>query len=258
MKNRAESKLINLPWHDSTKVASFNRRLRNIIACYPRIYIPAIKFTSRRDFVIRRNTELVIEGYPRSGNSFAHAAFRLAQNRPISIAHHCHAPAQVMMANRWKIPALVIFRDPDDAVRSLLIFSPEMYTVNEAYREYINFYQPLLKIRDSYVLASFESVTKELSAVIRCVNERFETEFKEFSHSEEMVNRAFTEVNRIARETSGANKPAYDILQREEYRSKLSVIKTRIQNKIYEDKAVAKLRAQAKKLHKTLLDLSDL
>ena len=257
MKSRAIVESINSSVVGPVKAASFLRRIRNMVARYPSIYIPAIRLTGRRDFVVRRNTELVIEGYPRSGNSFAHAAFRLAQNRPICLAHHCHAPAQVIAAHRWQIPALVIFREPDDAVKSLLLFSPEIYTTKEAYREYVNFYEPLLQIREGYVLASFETVTKDFGEVIRSVNSRFETEFNDFYHSEVMVKKVFAEVDRIARITSGTNKPAYDVLQRNDYRERLSSLQARISIQLLEDKQVAKQRAKAKILHDTLLGLSD-
>jgi len=70
---------------------------------------------------VDRATELVIEGFARSGNTFAVAAFSLAQPRPVRLAHHLHAPAQVLLAARMGIPCIVLVRDPVDAVASRLI-----------------------------------------------------------------------------------------------------------------------------------------
>jgi hypothetical protein len=40
------------------------------------------------------------------------------------IAHHLHAPAQVIRAARWRILTLVLMRRPRDAVLSLVIRDP--------------------------------------------------------------------------------------------------------------------------------------
>ena len=64
---------------------------------------------------------VVIEGFPRSGNSFARRAFIMAQDETFDvtrIAHHLHVPAQVIRAARWRIPTLVLIRRPKDAVLS--------------------------------------------------------------------------------------------------------------------------------------------
>jgi hypothetical protein len=57
---------------------------------------------------VSRTTQLVIEGYPRLGNTFAVVAFLQAQKEDVRIAHHLHAPAQVIRAARWRIPTIVL------------------------------------------------------------------------------------------------------------------------------------------------------
>ncbi len=54
---------------------------------------------SARDRAITERTQLVIEGFPRSGNTFASKAFTLAQDRPVVVASHVHLPAQVKLAS---------------------------------------------------------------------------------------------------------------------------------------------------------------
>lgn len=64
---------------------------RVTISHYPWLYFPIQRLRpQRRDLVVARDTEIVIEGYPRSANTFAVAAFLLAQGRPVKIAHHLH------------------------------------------------------------------------------------------------------------------------------------------------------------------------
>ena len=55
--------------------------------------------------VVGPDTELVIEGFPRTANTFAVFAFQTAQARPVRVAHHLHAPIQVTVAARRPPPA---------------------------------------------------------------------------------------------------------------------------------------------------------
>src|SRR5689334_19049404 len=70
---------------------------------------------------VSRGTEIVIEGFPRSANTFAVVAFRLAQQREIEIAHHLHAAAQIKHAINLKVPVIVLIREPSDAILSVAV-----------------------------------------------------------------------------------------------------------------------------------------
>jgi hypothetical protein len=158
---------------------------------------PAVFFSLFRLLRTRQNlaravtpdTQLVIEGFPRSGNSFARRAFVMAQDEKVRIAHHLHVPAQVIRAARWQIPTLVLIRRPRDAVLSFVILDP--ISVDQALRYYISFYETVEKYRDAYVLGLFEEVTEDFGQVIRRVNDKFGTKFSLFRHDEENVNKVF-------------------------------------------------------------------
>jgi len=79
--------------------------LRSVLGRSPAVYFGIQRLRpSRRHLLVKKDTEIVIEGYPRSANTFAVAAFLLAQGRAVKIAHHLHVPAQVIQAVRWGIP----------------------------------------------------------------------------------------------------------------------------------------------------------
>ena len=139
------------------------------------------------------DTEIVIEGYPRCGNTFAHIAFKVAQPRQVKIGHHTHAPAQVIAAVKNKIPTIVLIRDPEDAIVSYLVggFDPGL-TVKQALREYISFYGSILPYRRGFVLAQFEALKTDYGAVIRRVNQIYGTDFQEFEHTSVNVQKCFS------------------------------------------------------------------
>ena len=163
----------------------------------PELYLPAARLAARRGIVCRE-TDIVIEGYPRCANSFAEAAFRVAQNSAVRMGHHSHAPAQVLAAVRWGIPTVVLFRDPDDAVVSRMMRS-EWMTARSAYEEYNWFYQSIWPSIDNCVLSSFELTTRSFGEVIERVNVRYNTSFARFDDADKQeVRKAFGLVDSLA------------------------------------------------------------
>ncbi len=129
-----------------------------------------------RPKAVTPDTQLVLEGYPRSGNTFARIAFEMAQPAPVRLAHHLHAPAQVLAAARLGVPCVVLLREPDEAVLSQVVREPRL-TLAQTLRSYARFHEAIAPVRDRFVLARFETVTSDFAAVIGAVNRRFGTGF---------------------------------------------------------------------------------
>lgn len=144
-----------------------------------------------RDRYVTRKSDLVIEGYPRSGNSFARWAFITAQKRPVEVADHFHSIGHIQRGIRLKKPVLVLVRSPEDAVSSFLVHQQGNYSVRRALIEYIQFYTYTCRQSGSVVVATFDQVTTDFGAVIDRVNRRFGTRFESFLHTEENVARCF-------------------------------------------------------------------
>ena len=142
---------------------------------------------------IDRHTDVVIEGPPRSGNTFAVVAFQLAQKQTASVAHHLHAAAQVVAAAEEEVPAIVLLRRPEEAIVSnVASFGVPMYL---AFREYIQFYQDVLAVSGQFVVAKFETLISDYGIVIRRLNDRFGTRFAPFDHTQENVARCFETID---------------------------------------------------------------
>jgi hypothetical protein len=170
-------------------------RLRARFCEIPGLYLPFArrKYPGPSPEVISSETQFVIDGYTRSASTFAVYALQLAQTTPIRLAHHLHAPAQLIEAARNKVPALVVIREPQGAILSQLIREPDV-ALRDAIVAYARFYECLLPYRDRFVVADFEEVTKDFGAVIRRVNERFGTAFSEFEPSEPNVRSTLSPV----------------------------------------------------------------
>jgi len=138
-------------------------------------------------------TGLVIEGMPRSGNTFARHAFDLAQTTPVDVSSHVHTPSAVVAAVRRGIPTLVLVRRPLDAVISLVIAAPHV-RIEAALDEWNHHYEVLWPLRDSFVVATFDEVTEDFGAVTERVNRRFGTSFDCFRPTEENSDSVFASI----------------------------------------------------------------
>lgn len=191
-------------------IRQLTHRLGSFLGQYPSVYLPPARLRHR--WVTRRNerdgslayldvspppterrTDVVIEGFPRSANSFAVAAFRLSQPGFVYIAHHHHVASQVLAGIKLGIPTLVLVRNPQDAILSLLIRHPEI-SPRQGLADYMHFYGPLVDHASRFVCARFEDVISDFGAVIRSVNERYGTSFQEFEHTAANVEKCFEQI----------------------------------------------------------------
>ena len=169
------------------------RRVRHVVRSWaaekPVIYLP---FARRRypgpsPEVIGPATEVVIDGYTRCASTFAVYAFQLAQQRPVRMAHHLHAPAQLIAAAKARLPTIVVIRDPEGAILSQAVREPGI-ALQDALWAYTRFYSRLLPYRSSYVVADSTEITTDFSSVVRRLNARFGTRFGQFEPTEENLD----------------------------------------------------------------------
>jgi hypothetical protein len=235
-------------WH-----RRWRRRLRNGIALRPRLYL-ALARRGGKDGLVDRSTELVIEGFPRCANSFAEAAFRLAQERPVRLAHHAHAAAHVLVAVEAGVPTLVLVRDPDQAVPSRIARDPDIYRPEDGYREFIAFYRRIRPAATGFVAADFAQITADFGAVIRRINERFGTAFAEFASSPENVRRAYGLIDELALHRLG-RIALYSSRHDERFRHRLARLQASVREEVAKPK-YDKIRTEARAVYRDFADLA--
>ncbi|RMH64312.1 MAG: hypothetical protein D6677_05150 [Calditrichaeota bacterium] len=140
-------------------------------------------------------TGIVIEGFPRSANSYAVVAFKLV-NPDVPIGHHLHVPIQLIRAVRFHIPAILVLRAPEEAVASFMVFQGS-YNADVYIREYIRFHTSLLPYKDHILVASFETITGDMNTVIDALNQRFGTRFKILDDPEKQEETIFHKLQEV-------------------------------------------------------------
>ncbi|HKC29977.1 MAG TPA: hypothetical protein VKB75_18325 [Jatrophihabitans sp.] len=163
-------------------------RIRTRVSEHPELYLPFArhKYGGLSPRVVDDTTEMVVDGYTRSASTFAVYALQLAQDQPVRLAHHLHAPAQLIEAARRGLPTLLVIREPRGAILSQLIREPGV-DMRDAVAAYVRFHRSLRPYRDSMLVGEFEAVTRHFDVVIRRLNARFGLSLHEFVHTPEAV-----------------------------------------------------------------------
>jgi hypothetical protein len=186
--------------------SSIKYEILNTLGLYPILYYPYIWVKpGKAPLILKNQVAFVIEGYPRSGNSFALEAFKFAQNCAVEVASHSHAPAQVKYAVGKGLPTLVLVRNPRDAVLSLVIRQPDK-SIRQAIRHYISFYSSIWPCRFSYLVGTFEELNSDFGALIKRINKRYEVDFQPFVNSPENVSKCFAIIEENLRKKTGQEK----------------------------------------------------
>lgn len=180
--------------------------LRTIIGDYPSLYLPLLQLKpDRYVYAVTPKTEIMIEGFPRSGNTFAVAAFQMAQSREVILAHHLHVTAQIVKAIQLKTPAILLIRTPMDAVVSLILRQP-FISPTQGFRSYIRYYERAKIYKDHVIVSTFEEVTRDFGKIINSVNAKFNTNFNPFVHTLENLEECYKRIDQMDMEDTGKKK----------------------------------------------------
>lgn len=117
-------------------------------------------------------TAVVVEGFPRTANTYAwYLAKELVLER--KIAHHVHHVASLKAAMVFRVPLVVIYRSPLDAVVSLAqqrtVSPDDGWRMNSYLRRWCKFYEYSLEMRGAISFFSFHELTNEPARFVQIV-----------------------------------------------------------------------------------------
>jgi hypothetical protein len=143
---------------------------------------------------VTRDTAVVIDGFERSGNTFAYLAFLDANPAVSSVAHHTHSPAQFYWAGRWSVPSILLVRDPAEVAISVTLRWPARSPATVV-EDWIKFHQRIerLPLHD-LVVAPFEFVIEDFGSVIEALNDRTGTSFARFDPTDAATARVYQSI----------------------------------------------------------------
>ena len=195
--------------------------------------------------------EVVIDGYPRSANTFACDAFSIAQGREVKMGNHFHSPAQFALAAKYRVPAMLVLREPVAAALSWVVFSEGTISAADTLRNYIQFHRPLVRIAGQFVIAPFEEVTTDFGQSIDRLNAHFGTAFARFEHTDESAAEIFQWMEHRLKQREIAR--GQDLKLRRNYPSEIKDRKRKEYAASFESPRVAGLRAEPDALYRELM-----
>lgn len=181
--------------------------VKNYLEVYVDLYLGIVAFgLGKKGWcgtrVASTASEITIDGYPRSANSFSVRAFMEAQERFVRIGNHTHSPANLIRSISMDKPTILVIRKPKDAVlgycawvdeQSGVISKPlRRWQIQIFLRRYVDFHRKIVPYLDSLVVADFDQITSDYGKIIVAVNEKFGTNFLPFIHSKSAEQSIFS------------------------------------------------------------------
>ncbi len=193
------------PWLRSTRQAlAPNARFRAYFRLLDAPILGPAYMRARRPLrpnLVSARTELVLDGYPRSANTYSRFAFDHV-NPGRHISSHTHTPSTVMRGVRRGLPCIVLLRDPRDAGPSLLQWMPGLSAAS-ALGYYIRYYSRLMSIKADLVVAPFEAVREDLGSIIDECNDRFGSSFVPYHPTPDNEVTVSERIERLSRRNFG-------------------------------------------------------
>lgn len=179
-------------------VKKFRNRSKSFLARFPLVFwgLYYVLAPQYRDRLVMPDTDIVIEGYPRSANTFAVFAFWELQSAEVKVAHHLHVTPQIELGCRWRRPVLVLVRRPEECVRSLCVRHP-LASQSTALQNWMRFYRVVWKHCDRVVIATFDEVVNAFDTIIAQVNDKFHTDFHYEPLDDVRVRLIFSRIERF-------------------------------------------------------------
>lgn len=156
-------------------------RLRLFAEKHDLIYSPLIKTVAlarprQWEVLVRSDTDIVIEGFPRSANTFFYFYFKTAQENGVNIAHHLHSSYQIRYSSRNNIPCIFLIRPPLPAITSALLRDKRQSARNLC-KSYLDIYREALRLSHDIMVVRYEMATREPNTVISEINKRYGTSY---------------------------------------------------------------------------------
>ena len=170
---------------------------------------------------VTSSTDICIEGYPRSANTYAVYAFKLS-NSNVNVGHHHHVPAQIIRSVVMQIPTVVVIRNPEEAVASFLVFQSSI-KADMYLKAYTKFYQPIIPLLDRVIVASFHTITRDFNQIIQAVNNKYRTSYHLIADLDQRQGEIFRKLKEINKRffASDKNKMMYPNKTREIHKQKM-------------------------------------
>jgi len=168
-------------------------------------------------FRLTKETQVVVDSYPRSANSFFEAAFTKAHEGRIEVAHHSHAAAQVLSGAARGLPCIILLREPEAAIASLYEMHGGQYPIWLCTQEYVTFYSALVPALDKLMIITTETLETRFYRLMITLRDRWDLPVKPYEIDAAMRSELYKMVDKTGKaRNAGASERYSERLNSEE------------------------------------------
>ncbi len=195
-------------------IYSIKSKIRQLIRSEPNIYKTYLYFRMGYTYKLpNKNTDLHLTGYQRSGNTFAAEILKNIFSK-YNFVTHIHGIASIKSALKYKVPVIVLFRNPMDSVLSSIVKRVDgkgedlqtaiLYDLDE----YYYYYSYVLKNSDKIKVFHFTDLKNNPEKLIRLVADQLDTETPNDSDITNTVKLSYEGLNGDSRKDGDRNMPS--------------------------------------------------
>lgn len=141
---------------------------------------------AKRSLIIVNNTtDIVIEGFPRSGNTYCTALLYYLKPQ-VNIARHRHEIGHLIYAIELEKPIICIVREPLDSIISLHI--REELSIGFCVKYYLEFHRYLEQHKDKIKIIDFNVLVNNPIQVVKTINQITSFKLTETDFNEKKIN----------------------------------------------------------------------
>lgn len=144
---------------------------RRIPFVYKILFIFSHSLDTYHRQIVTKNTDLCIEGYPSSGNTFIYFLIK-SLNPSLRIGNLTHSIANVKLALKYNIPCVVLIREPLEAISSRIVRFKQNIVHKKYIEEYIDFYKIVLDSKEKVIVINFNQIKENLTESIRLISKQ--------------------------------------------------------------------------------------
>ncbi len=139
--------------------------------------------------------DYVVQGFPRSGNTFLSVLLEDYAAKEVNLFTHLHAPAVFHYAFAENKVVFMPVRDPMDSVVSLI--QMKGWSAERALMHYIDYYEASLPYVDKVKVLDFAHFTKDISATLKAVEAASGVPYKHDATHAEAEARTFALIDEL-------------------------------------------------------------
>tara|TARA_B100000963_G_scaffold302596_1_gene275576 strand:- start:18269 stop:19021 length:753 start_codon:yes stop_codon:yes gene_type:complete len=129
-----------------------------------RAYLSLFKRDKLKNLV-KKDTDIVVEGFPRSANTYLSTCLEEANKKELKLASHLHDIVQLYFGKKYSIPIFIVFRKPLESLISFKMKFPKS-DLNTMSNIYIKFYSYAIENSDHINFIDFSDATTKTDIVV--------------------------------------------------------------------------------------------